>query len=106
LVSYLVEHRTKEIGIRKVLGASMIRVTWTMIREFIMLVVIANVIGLSIIHFGWNQVLQTGLLYMQGIGLGTYLFVIFISFGTALVAVASQTLKAALANPVESLRYE
>ncbi|MFZ5517558.1 MAG: ABC transporter permease [Candidatus Zhuqueibacterota bacterium] len=106
LVSYLVEQRTKEICIRKVLGASMIRVTWTMIREFIMLVVLANVIGLSIIHFGWNQVLQTGLLYMQGIGVGTYLFVIFISFGTALVAVTSQTLKVTLANPVESLRYE
>jgi putative ABC transport system permease protein len=106
LVSYLVERRTKEIGIRKVLGASMINVTWTMIRGFIMLVVIANIIGLSIIYFGWNRVLQTGILYMKEISAGTYLFVIFLSFFTALIAVGSQTVKAAVANPVESLRYE
>jgi len=106
LVTYIIEHRTKEIAIRKVLGASWMRITWTYVREFIFLVLIANIIGLALLSFGWKKVLQTGLLYMTDISAGTYIFVIFISFFFALVAVVSQTVKAALANPVESLRYE
>ncbi len=106
LVTYMIEHRTKEIGIRKVLGASYLRITWTYLREFIFLVLIANIVGLTLLSFGWKKVLQTGILYMTDISTGTYIFVIFISFFTALVAVSSQTVKAALANPIESLRYE
>ena len=106
LVTYMIERRTKEIGIRKVLGASWMRVTWTYVREFIFLVLIANIVGLTLLSFGWKKVLQTGVLYMTDISTGTYFFVIFISFFTALIAVGSQTVKAALANPVESLRYE
>ena len=75
-------------------------------QKFIFLVLIANIVGLTLLAFGWKKVLQTGILYMTDISIGTYLFVIFISFFTALVAVGSQTVKAALANPVESLRYE
>jgi len=106
LVTYLVEHRTKEIGIRKVLGASWLQITWTYIREFILLVFIANVVGLALLTFGWKKVLQTGILYMTDISTGTYILVVFISFLTALIAVGSQTVKAALANPVHSLHYE
>ncbi|MBN2092819.1 FtsX-like permease family protein, partial [candidate division KSB1 bacterium] len=106
LVTYLVERRTKEIGIRKVLGASWMHISWTYVREFILLVFIANFVGLGLLSFGWKKVLQTGLLYMTDISTGTYLFVVFISFLTALIAVGSQTVKAALANPVDSLRYE
>jgi putative ABC transport system permease protein len=89
-----------------VLGASWMRVTWTYVREFIFLVLIANIVGLTLLSFGWKKVLQTRILYMTDISTGTYIIVIFISFFTTLVAVGSQTVKAALANPVESLRYE
>jgi ABC-type antimicrobial peptide transport system permease subunit len=106
LASYMVERRTKEIGIRKVLGASLARVIWTIIKEYILLVAIANILGLAIIYLGWKSVLQTGLLFMTDISAATYAFVIFISLFTAIIAVTSQTLKAAMANPVEALRYE
>ncbi len=106
LTSFLVERRSKEIGIRKVLGVSLSGVVWTIVKEFIILVLIANTLGLLVIYFGWNTILQSGLMFMTQIGPGTYLFVIFISLATAVVAVTSQTLKAALANPIETLKYE
>jgi putative ABC transport system permease protein len=106
LTSYMIERRTKEIGIRKVLGASLNRVFWTITREFIILVAVANLIGLSIIYLAWNRLLQTGLLFITGIGPGIYLSVIFITIFIAVIAVISQTFKAALSNPVDALRHE
>jgi len=53
-----------------------------------------------------NKILQTGLLFMTNIGAGTYVFAVLISLLTAAVAVTSKTLKAARANPADSLRYE
>ncbi|UCC80453.1 MAG: ABC transporter permease [Candidatus Zixiibacteriota bacterium] len=106
LASYMIERRTKEIGIRKVLGAGLNRVFWVISREFMILVAIANVVGLSIIYIAWNRLLQTGLLFITAIGPGTYLLVISITVIIAMVAVASQTFKAALANPVNALRHE
>jgi putative ABC transport system permease protein len=106
LAAYMVERRTKEIGIRKVLGASLTRVMWTIIREFLVLVVISNVIGLSLIFFGWRRFLQTGVLFMTDIRMSMYVFVVFISMFTAALAVMSQTWKTVRANPVDSLRYE
>lgn len=106
LSSYLVERRTKEIGIRKILGASLANVIWHVIREFLILVAVANVIALGLIQLGWNRVLQTGLLFITNIGFTTYAYAIFLSLFTAAIAVMSQTWKAARKNPVDSLRFE
>lgn len=106
LASYMVERRTKEIGIRKILGASLTRVIWVLIKEFIILVAVANIIALLLVYFGWNRILQTGLLFMTNISAGTYLFAVFVSLLSAAIAVTSQTLKAARTNPADSLRYE
>ena len=106
LAIYLTERRTKEIGIRKVLGASSLNIMWRITREFMLLVFIANVIALGLITFGWSKALQTGLLFITPINAGTYILAIAVSLLTAFLAVASQTLKAAWANPVNSLRYE
>ena len=106
LTSFIVEKRTKEIGIRKVLGVTLSGVIWTINKEFIILVIVSNVLGLFIVYMGWNLVLQSGLMFMTPIGVGTYLFVAILSLITAGLAVTSQTLKAAIANPIESLRYE
>ena len=106
LATYLTERRTKEIGIRKVLGASSLNIMWRMTREFLLLVIIANAIALGLITLGWNKALQTGLLFITPINAGTYILAVSVSLLTAFLAVASQTLKAAWANPANSLRYE
>ncbi|MBN1225035.1 MAG: ABC transporter permease [Candidatus Aminicenantes bacterium] len=106
LTSYMVERRTKEIGVRKILGASLFQINWSILKEFIFLVAIANIIALGLIYFGWNRVLQTGLLYLEKISAWTYAFAVFVSLFMAFFAVVSQTFKAARANPVSSLRYE
>jgi len=106
LASYMIERRTKEIGIRKVLGASIPGVIWILIKEFILLVVIANVIILPLVYIGWQRILRFGLLYITDIGTGTFTFAIGISLFTAMLAVVSRTLRAARSNPVDSLRYE
>jgi putative ABC transport system permease protein len=106
LATYLTERRTKEIGIRKVLGASSLNIMWRMTREFLLLVTIANAIALGLITFGWNKALQTGLLFITPINAGTYIFAVSVSLFTAFLAVASQTLRAAWANPANSIRYE
>jgi putative ABC transport system permease protein len=106
LISYLMEARTKVIGIHKVLGASIGQVVWANIREFMVLVAIANIITAALVYYGWNRVLQTGLLFSEKIDAGTYLFVIVLTLASALAAVAFRALKSARANPVDSLRYE
>jgi putative ABC transport system permease protein len=106
LTSYMIERRTKEIGIRKVLGASLNRVFWTITREFLILVAIANLVGLFIIYLAWDRLIQTGLLFITGIGPEIYLIVVLITLFIAVIAVASQTFKAAFSNPVNALRHE
>jgi putative ABC transport system permease protein len=106
LASYMTERRTKEMGIRKILGASFGNIIWTVIKEFIILVIIADVLGLAIIYVGWQSILQMGLLFIQDISANTYIFVIGITLITSVLAITSQTLKTAWANPIESLRYE
>jgi len=106
LAAFMVERRTREIGIRKVLGGSLRGITWAISREYLVLVGVSNVLGLALVFFGWRKVMQTGLLFLAEIGPGTYALSAFISIAAALAAVTSQTWKAAQANPVESLKVE
>jgi putative ABC transport system permease protein len=106
LTSYMIERRTKEIGIRKVLGASLNRVFWTITREFLILVAAANLVGLSIIYLAWDRLLQTGLLFITNIGPEVYLSVVSITIFIAIIAVALQTFRASFSNPVDALRHE
>ncbi len=106
LAAYMVERRTKEIGIRKVLGASIPRISWLILKDYITLVIIANIIGITILYFSWNAILQTGLLFMKQIHPTTYISIFIITLIIAIIAVLSQIMKVALKNPIESLRYE
>jgi hypothetical protein len=72
----------------------------------LILVVIANVISLGLLYYGWQKALQSGLVFITNINAGTYISALLVTLLTAFLAVASQTLKAAWANPAESLRYE
>jgi putative ABC transport system permease protein len=106
LATYMVERRTKEIGIRKVLGAPSARIMWNLMSEYLVLVAVANAVSLGLIYFGWQRVLQTGILFMTDINAGTYVYALSVTLLTAVLAVASKTLKTVRANPVDALRSE
>ena len=94
------------MGIRKVLGASDENITWALSREFVVPVAVAAAVGLALVTIGWRLVLQTGMLFITGIGLGTYALSLGVCAAAAALAVATQTVRAARANPVDSLRVE
>lgn len=105
LASYMAERRTKEIGIRKVLGASAARIVRLLSIEFLWLVLIAIVLAWPTAYFGLSLWLRdfpyrigVNLLIMSAAGL--------LALVIALLTVSFQAIKAALANPVEALRYE
>jgi putative ABC transport system permease protein len=105
LVSFSAERRTKEIGIRKVLGAQISNITWLVSKEFFILVIVANIIAWPIAYYFMNKWLYN-FAYRINIGLGIFLASSVIALVIALLTVSYQTIKAAMANPVDSLRYE
>jgi putative ABC transport system permease protein len=105
LISYSVERRTKEIGIRKVLGASISKVFYLIAKEFVYAIGIASVIAWPVAYFVMSKWLQS-FAYRISIGLGAFILSSVLALIVALLTVSYQTIKAATANPVDSLRYE
>ncbi len=105
LSSYSTEQRTKEVGIRKTLGASTMEIIRLFARNFTLLVVIANLIAFPISWYIMNTLLQN-FAYRISIGWFTFVLAGCISLFTAVFTVSVQALKTALINPVEALRYE
>ena len=105
LASFTSEQRTKEIGIRKVLGATEINLTYLMSKEFLLLVIISNLIAFPVAYFVSNWWLQS-FAYRININIWTFLLAGSLSIIIAILTVSYQSIKAASANPVKSLRYE
>ena len=105
LASFATEQRTKEIGIRKVLGASIVGIVLLLSKDFTKLVIVSNLIAWPIAYYAMNRWLQD-FAYRINIGVGTFLLAGAIALIIALLTVGFQAVKAALANPVEALRYE
>ena len=105
LAAFAVERRTKEIGIRKVMGASAPRLAVSLGREFVGLVLLANLIAWPVAYLAMSRWLQ-GFVYRIGLGPGVFVLASLGAFLVAVLTVGTQTLRAASANPVDSLRYE
>jgi len=105
LGAYTAERRIKEIGIRKVLGASVMQVTEMLSKDFIKLVGIACLIAFPISYWAMNKWLQS---FAYRINIGWWIFVVagLAAIFIALATVSFQAIKAAIANPVKSLRTE
>ncbi len=105
LAAFTIEQRTKEIGIRKVLGASVAGIASLLTREFLKLVLIALVVASPLAWWVMNNWLQD---FAYRINIGWWMFLLA-GLGAVLIAmitVSFQAIKAAVANPVKSLRTE
>ena len=105
LVSFAAEQRTKEIGIRKALGATASNIVLLLSKDFARPVILANVIAWPIAYYAMNNWLQN-FAYRIDLGMGTFVLGGMLALAIALVTVSYQAIKAALANPVDALRYE
>jgi predicted permease len=105
LVIYTTTQRTKEIGVRKVLGASVSQIVQLISKDFILLVLLAFVIAVPLAWIGMNKWLEN-FAYRTTISWWIFLLAGLSMILIALVTLALQTIKAAIANPVKSLRTE
>ena len=105
LAAFTAEQRTKEIGIRKAMGASVPSVVRMLNVEFIKLVGIAIIIASPISWYLMNSWLGD-FVYKTEIGIGPFISAAFIALSIAVITVGYQSFKAAIANPVNSLRSE
>ncbi len=105
LASYEAEQRTKEIGIRKVLGASGPKIFLLLSKEFLKWVVLANIIAWPIAYMIIRQWLRE-FAYRVNIGITIFVFATVLALAIAILTVSYQSIKAARTNPVNALKYE
>ena len=105
LATYTAEQRTKEIGIRKVLGASVSQIMRMLSKEFVKLVLIASLIAFPVAWWAMNKWLQS-FAYRIDIRWWVFAVAVFAALLIALITISFQAIKAAISNPVESLRSE
>lgn len=105
LSAYTAEQRTKEIGIRKVLGASVQQIMALLTKDFIKWYVLGLIIAIPIATYVMNQWLSS-FRYNVSLDVWTYLIAATVCFSIVILAISWQSIRAALANPVESLRSE
>ncbi len=105
LAAFIIEQRTKEIGIRKVLGATVLEIVILLSKEFAKWVLIANIIAWPLAYFIMNNWLKD---FAYRTNINPWIFVLsgITALLIALLTVSSHSIRAASANPIKSLRYE
>ena len=105
LASFIVEKRTKEIGIRKVLGAPLLKILLLLSGEFSWAILLANIIAWPVAFILMNRWLEN-FAYRINLGFPIFLCSGLLAFFIAMLTVGFHSLRAGVANPVDSLRYE
>ncbi|MFC2164916.1 ABC transporter permease [Acidobacteriota bacterium] len=105
LASFTLEQRTKEIGVRKVLGASGSKIVLLLSKEFAKLILIANILAWPLAYYAMNRWLGN-FAYRIGIGVDIFIFSFVLAVVVATLTIFYHSMKAILANPSDSLRYE
>jgi len=105
LAAFTIEQKTKEIGIRKTLGATVTSIMIKYIKSFLKYVVIANLVSIPVAYFLMSKWLNN-FAYKIDIDITPFAYAVILSTVIALITIAYQVLKAALANPIKSLKYE
>jgi len=105
LSSFTAEQRTREIGVRKVLGASVANIILKFSLEFVKWVLLANIVAWPIAWYAMSKWLH-GYAYRTQISWTVFVYSAIIGLGVVILTVSYQAIKAALANPVKSLRHE
>ncbi|HEU4902345.1 MAG TPA: FtsX-like permease family protein, partial [Flavisolibacter sp.] len=105
LATLIVVRRTKEIGIRKVLGANVPRIVLLLSKDFVLLVLIASLVAFPLAYWGLHKWLED-FAYRISIPWLAFVGAAVVALGVALLTVSFQAVKAAWMNPVKSLRTE
>ncbi len=105
LASFVTERRTKEIGIRKVFGASVPKIVTMLSKEFVLLVLVSNIVAWPLVYFVGQKWLQN-FAYRVTLGVDSFILASFITLVIAVVTVSFQAIKASTRNPVTALNYE
>ena len=105
LVSFMVLQKTKEVGVRKVLGASTSSIVFLFSKEFVILIVVAFLIAAPIAWFGMNKWLENFVFRIK-LGPGIFIAAVALTLLVAWITVGYKAIRAALMNPVKSLRTE
>ncbi len=105
LASFSAAKRTKEIGVRKVLGATVREMTALLLKDYVLLIGLANIIAWPIAYYLMQRWLQN-FAYRTSMSITIFIFSGLLGLAIALLTVSYQAIRAARANPVDSLRYE
>jgi len=105
LAAFVAEQRTKEIGVRRVLGAPLSNIMWLLTGQFIKWVIVANLIAWPAGYWVMNRWLE-GFVFRASISVWIFLASGMAALAIAALTVSSQVIRAAVANPAQSLKYE
>ncbi len=105
LASLLLEQRKKEIGIRKVLGASTRGIMFLLSRKFLRIILVAHLIAVPLAYFAAEKFLNL-FVYRTKLDVGVVMVTVGVTFVVALVTIGYQVIKTALADPIDAIRYE